>query len=90
MAAIFLINFVSIFFDLLSFAIIARILMSWISGGGGGRARVFLHSVTEPILAPFRRAIPRLGMFDISPIVALIVLDLARGLIVIFLQGLFL
>lgn len=89
MAAIFLINFVSIFFDLLSFAIIARILMSWISGGGG-RIRVFLHSVTEPILGPFRRIIPRLGMFDISPIVALIVMDLVRGLIINILQGLFL
>ncbi|MCA9374369.1 YggT family protein [Candidatus Peregrinibacteria bacterium] len=90
MAAVFLINFVSIFFDLLSFAIIARILMSWISNGGSGQIQAFLRSVTEPILSPFRRAIPRLGMFDISPIVALFCLDLLRGLLINILQSLFL
>jgi YggT family protein len=36
----------------------------------------FLLVVTEPVLGPFRRIIPPLGMFDISPIVVLLLLDL--------------
>lgn len=35
--------------------------------------------ICEPYLEPFRRIIPPLGMIDISPIVALIVLQLARA-----------
>jgi YggT family protein len=31
--------------------------------------------VTEPILAPFRKVIPRIGMFDLSPIAAFLVIS---------------
>jgi len=36
----------------------------------------FLHEITEPILAPIRQFMPRLGMIDLSPLVAIIVLNL--------------
>ena len=36
----------------------------------------FLVRVTEPVLGPFRRLIPPLGMFDISPIVVLLLIQL--------------
>jgi YggT family protein len=35
---------------------------------------VFLDYITEPILAPLRRVIPRIGMIDITPMVAIIIL----------------
>lgn len=41
----------------------------------------FLRDVSEPYLRFFRRFLPNIGMFDISPIVALLVLSLARSLI---------
>ncbi len=37
---------------------------------------IFLHDITEPILGPIRQFMPRLGMFDLSPIVAIILLNL--------------
>lgn len=36
----------------------------------------FLRRVTDPVLLPFRRLIPPVGMFDISPIVVLLLLRL--------------
>jgi YggT family protein len=72
-------NFVGIFFDLLSFAIIARILLSWMQNHNTGRIKMVLHDITEPVLAPFRRSIFRIGMIDLSPIVALFVLDLVKS-----------
>jgi YggT family protein len=36
---------------------------------------LFLIEITEPILAPLRSIIPRLGMFDLSPMVALFLLQ---------------
>lgn len=36
---------------------------------------VAVHEITEPILAPLRQLLPRFGMIDLSPLVALIVLN---------------
>lgn len=33
-----------------------------------------LDEITEPILAPLRQVVPRMGMIDITPMVALLVL----------------
>jgi YggT family protein len=37
---------------------------------------IFLHDITEPILAPIRQVMPRMGMLDLSPMVAIILLSL--------------
>jgi YggT family protein len=36
----------------------------------------FLYEVTEPILAPLRNVIPRIGMIDITPLVAIILIQI--------------
>ncbi|WP_046175122.1 YggT family protein [Domibacillus indicus] len=68
--------------DLYSWALIIYILMSWFPDARNTSIGRFLTRICEPYLDPFRRIIPPLGMFDISPIVAFITLNLAtRGLI---------
>ena len=47
----------------------------------------FLRQVCEPFLSIFRRIIPRLGPLDISPIVAVLLLQFVGGLIVSVLRG---
>lgn len=42
----------------------------------------FVRRVTDPILLPFQRLIPPVGMFDISGMIVLILLSLVRSLIV--------
>lgn len=61
-----------------SYVIIIYIFMSWFNAQQTSLGNIFAR-VCEPYLEPFRRIIPPLGMIDISPIVALIVLGLARG-----------
>ena len=58
--------------------LIARALLSWFpytpdSPLNGARRVVF--ALTEPVLAPFRRLIPPVGMFDLSFLVAIIVVE---------------
>ncbi|MFL6230057.1 MAG: YggT family protein [Pyrinomonadaceae bacterium] len=57
--------------------IFMRIVFAW---GMSSESRVmrFLVRVTEPVLLPFRRLIPPVGMFDISPIIVLFLLDLLQ------------
>jgi len=52
--------------------------MSWFNAQQTSLGNFFAR-ICEPYLEPFRRIIPPLGMIDISPIVALLVLQLARG-----------
>nr|WP_285839907.1 YggT family protein [Alkalihalophilus marmarensis] len=68
-----------------SFLIIGYILMSWFPNARESSFGQFLGSIVEPYLEPFRRFIPPLGMIDLSPIVAIIVLRLASaGVLAIF------
>ena len=59
---------------LYSLMIIARVILSW-GLTYGHRFMRFLIRWTDPVLIPFRRIIPTVGMFDISPIVVLIILE---------------
>lgn len=47
----------------------------------------FLRDVSEPYLRLFRRLIPRVGMFDFTPMVAIIVLYVLRTLVVNAING---
>lgn len=68
--------------QLLSFAIIARALLSWIAPRSDNAIIRVLNEVTEPILAPLRRVIPLIGMIDITPIVALFLIQFLQSWLV--------
>lgn len=55
-------------------AIFARALLSWFVSSRRNALAVFLNCITEPVLAPMRRLVPRLGMLDITPMVTAIIL----------------
>jgi YggT family protein len=59
----------------LTFAIFLRVILSWFTTSPNTLTNV-LDTVTEPVLAPLRRVIPRAGVFDFSPMVAIILLQL--------------
>ena len=74
-------KFIDILFTLLELAILARVLLSWFRVDPYHPAVAFLYQITEPILRPLRNVIPPLGMMDISPIVALILIRIIRAII---------
>ena len=58
--------------NLFMFAIIIRIILSWVAPGQYNPATAIIATLSEPLLAPVRRLIPPLGGFDISPIFVII------------------
>ena len=58
-----------------SLMVFMRIVFSW-AVSSANRVLRFLIRVTEPVMGPFRRLIPPLGMLDISPIVVLLLISL--------------
>jgi len=61
--------------------ILGRVLLSWFDPAGRTQLGAFVVTATEPILAPIRRALPRTGMVDLSPLVVLILLSVLWRLI---------
>ena len=62
--------------------IIAYVLMSWFPVSGAfAEIRGVLGTIVEPYLSIFRRFIPPVGAVDISPIVAILVLQVAARLL---------
>jgi len=82
----FLVNFVYLLFEVLSFAILARVVLSWLDQTGSWRISEIVHEITEPILGPIRNILPTVGMFDFSPIVAILLLNALGRLLLQILQ----
>jgi YggT family protein len=63
--------------------LLLRAVFSWFPAPSGGMASVYriLMDLTEPVLAPLRRVIPPVGMFDLSFTVLFIFLIILRGAI---------
>lgn len=76
--AAWLAYFVDLLFNILIFAIIIRSLLSWFNPRPDNPLVVILLEITEPILAPLRRIVPRLGMIDITPLVAILLLNVIQ------------
>ncbi|MDD2402131.1 MAG: YggT family protein [Clostridia bacterium] len=77
-----LIKLVSVVFKLYTWLVIGRVLLSWVPHNRYHPVVGFIYKATEPILKPFR------GMFgygigiDISPIIALLALQLVEMVII--------
>lgn len=64
-----------------SLLIFIRIIFSWGQVSHANRLMRFLVDVTDPLLVPLRRTLPPVGMFDISPLVAFIIIWLFQAAI---------
>ncbi len=74
-----IVNIVLTLLEVYSWALIVYILMSWFPNARESSIGQFLGTICEPYLEVFRRVIPPIGMFDLSAIVGIIVLNLARN-----------
>ena len=74
--------FINVLAGALTLAIFVRVILSWIPNArlpfGLGE---FVWNVSEPILAPIRRAMPFFGGIDFSPFVALIAIQIVSSLL---------
>ena len=84
---VFLIQFVGLLFNILTYAILVRALLSWFPIAPDNPLVRILDDITEPILAPLRKVVPRLGAFDITPIVAMFALQIIGQILVSGLGG---
>ena len=80
----YLIQFVNLLVLALYIAILARVLLSWFPIRPGNPLIPVIrivYQITEPILAPIRRVLPSMGMLDLSPMVAIILLIIVQRIL---------
>ena len=69
---------VSLLLNVFVFAVFARAILSWFNPGAFNAAASILATLTEPLLDICRKVIPDLGGIDLSPLAALLLLQLAK------------
>jgi YggT family protein len=77
----YFVRVVVILCNVMAVAIVIRSLLSWFPVDPNNFLVVSLVTVTDPILLPLRRIIPRLDMIDLSPMVAILLLMLVSWLL---------
>jgi len=67
---------------LYTFVIIVRVLFSWLPPRHRqNEIYAFLFRITEPVLGPFRRAMPPMGGVDFSPLIVIVILQVITGIL---------
>lgn len=67
--------------NLLALAIFFRAILSWVVRDPYNPIAQALDAITEPILQPLRQIVPRMGMIDITPMVAIILLSVIASMV---------
>ena len=62
-------------------AILIRIIFSWTNFDPENPIAQVIQQITEPILQPLRQIIPRMGMMDISSLVAIVLLSVIASMV---------
>jgi YggT family protein len=73
--------------QLLSFAIFIRAILSWFNMAPDNPLVQALNAITEPIISPIRQIMPRLGMLDLSPLVAILLLNFGGQFLATLIDG---
>ena len=74
----FIILVINIFAELFFLALIIRIILSWINVSPYNPISKITYQITEPLLGKIRQYIKPLGMFDFSPMIAIIILEVIQ------------
>jgi YggT family protein len=72
---------VSLMINIFIFAIIIQVVLSWVNPGSYNPVSSLLYSLTSPVLRPIQQLIPPISGIDLSPLFALIGLQVLRMLV---------
>ena len=72
---------VTLVFNIFIFAIVIQVILSWVNPGTYNPVNALLYSITRPVMGPIQRLIPPVSGIDLSPLVALIGLQVLKMLV---------
>lgn len=72
---------ISLLLNVYLIAIVVRAILSWISPNDYNPATTVLLGLTEPVIRPFRAVLPDLGGIDLSPLAAIVAIQVVKMLV---------
>ena len=70
-----LLRLVSLTLSLYTWTILVYVILSWVSPGGYHPLKMILAELNEPVLRPIRRVLPPISGLDLSPLLAIILIQ---------------
>ena len=78
----FVFQIIILLLQLFGLALLARIILSWFPNVDRSNPIIqFLFDVTEPVLKPIRDMLPSSGMFDFSPLIVFIIIQVLTSVL---------
>jgi YggT family protein len=74
------VSFINLFVFVFDIVLLVRVVWSWFNPPMTGALPGLLLDLTEPVLLPIRKILPRSQVLDFSPLVAFILLQLLSQL----------
>ena len=84
MAISILVRLINIFSQFLIILVIVKVILSYFMDPYHP-VRQTIDNLIEPLLAPIRRVVPLIGMFDISPLILIILVQILASVLIRFL-----
>ena len=75
-------DLIALTFTIFLVAVIIQVILSWVSPGHYNPVIGLVNKLAEPVLRPLRRLLPSMGGIDLSPLIASLLLLVAKMLIV--------
>lgn len=82
-----IVSLLSLLAGIYFWGVIIMMIASWVAQGSRNPALGLLQQILEPVMAPFRKILPPLGMLDLSPILFFMLLNIIRTYILPALAG---
>ena len=78
---VFVVQVIDVALRIYSMVILVRCILSFFSPDPHNQLYRLLIEITEPVMAPVRRFMPAFGTIDLSPIVVMLLISVARAVI---------
>jgi len=82
-----LLGLIDLLVNLYMVVLLARVLLPIFGISPFHSVMQVIYRFTEPVLAPIRAILPRAGMFDLSPLAAMILLTVLQSIVATLLRG---
>lgn len=71
-------DLIELFLNIYFVSIIIQVVLSWVAPHQYNPVTILIHQINEPLLQPLRRILPPMGGFDFSPLIAIVLIQLSR------------
>lgn len=75
-------DLIALIFTVFVVAVFIQVILSWFGQSQYNPLIGLVHRIAEPVLKPFRKFVPPMGGFDLSPIFAILLLMVGKMLLV--------